>query len=101
MLTNEQLIDELYNFITNDYDLYRQRLEPIYKNLCKKHDKNIYDEEKSQYLFENVVREGRKKYVSMFGVKYNVNVNNFNPLIVKEIAELIRNKFEQNIDNYF
>jgi hypothetical protein len=58
---------ELELFIDNDGDLYRQQIQPIYKNLLRKMVKGKYDHELAKKLWMYLVDNGAKKYVKEFG----------------------------------
>ena len=55
--------DELYLFITNHSQLYRQRLQPIYKNAVTKMARDQYDSKKAVKLFMYAVDDGAKLYI--------------------------------------
>lgn len=55
-------VRELTLYITNDAQLYRQRIEPIIKNLKKKLAKGIYDKSKSIPMWKSLADQGAKKY---------------------------------------
>lgn len=59
--------DELYLFIENDGDLYRQQTVPIFKNLQKKKQKGTYQQMGAVKLFLYLVNNGAKKYVKEHG----------------------------------
>lgn len=58
---------ELYLFIENDGDLYRQQYQPILKNLVTKQAKGVYDKDKAIKLWLYLVESGAKKYVREYG----------------------------------
>ena len=53
---------ELSLYIDNDAALNRQQLEPIVKNLARKHAKGLYDKTKAIKLWNYLVETGAKKY---------------------------------------
>jgi hypothetical protein len=55
-------VQELVLYITNDSTLFRQRIQPIIKNLSKKVGKATYDGNKAIKAFEYAVTDGLKKY---------------------------------------
>ena len=61
------MINELFLFITNDQQLYRQRITPLIKNYQKKMKKGIFDEEMAVKGFLYAVNDGIKKYNKEFG----------------------------------
>lgn len=64
---DEDMIDELVLFITNDGDIYRQRIQPIIKNLKRKQARGIYDPELAVKAFSYAAQDGLKKYAKEFG----------------------------------
>ena len=58
--------DELYLFIVNHAQLYRQRLQPIHKNAVTKMARDQYDSKKAVKLFMYAVDEGAKLYSKEF-----------------------------------
>lgn len=55
-------VRELVLYITNDSQLFRQRTQPIIKNLSNKVGKATYDGVKAIKAFMNLVNDGIKKY---------------------------------------
>ena len=60
-------VDELLLYIENDGDLYRQRAQPIMRNLAKKMLKGTYDPAQAPKAWRYLVDDGAKKYVKEFG----------------------------------
>ncbi len=67
MGNEEVVVNELRAYIDNDYDLYRQQTLPIYKNLNRKVEKEIYEFDKAVKLFTCLVDNGARKYVRAYG----------------------------------
>jgi hypothetical protein len=88
---NEIESRELQLFIENDADLYRQRLQPIQKNLARKKYNGIYNHEKAVKLYMYGVNDGAKKYSKEYG-------GSFNPSVKKHVAEQMTNHFETEFD---
>jgi len=61
------MINELFLFITNDAQLYRQRITPLIKNYQRKMKKGIFDQEMAVKGFLYAVNDGIKKYNKEFG----------------------------------
>src|SRR5574343_1476086 len=59
---DESAAYELYLYITNDGDLYRQQWQPIQKNLAAKKAKGVYDSTAATKLFGYLVENGAQKY---------------------------------------
>ena len=60
---------EIALYADNDYQLYKQRKEPILKNLGKKHKKGQYDIEKAAKLWRYYIDAAMQKYHKEFGSK--------------------------------
>lgn len=60
---------EIALYADNDYQLYKQRKEPILKNLGKKHKKGNYDIEKAAKLWRYYIDAAMQKYHKDFGSK--------------------------------
>lgn len=58
---------ELFLYITNDGDLYRQRITPIIKNMKSKLTKGKFDPTLAIKGFMYAVDDGAKKYVKDYG----------------------------------
>ncbi|GEM_PF-1267610 len=58
---------DLYQFIINDGDLYRQMTIPIIKNLLTKRARGTFDEAKALKAWLNLADAGAKKYAKEFG----------------------------------
>ena len=59
---DKSTVQELVLYITNDSQLFRQRIQPIIKNLSKKVGKATYDGIKAIKAFGYAVTDGLKKY---------------------------------------
>ena len=58
---------ELELFIMNDQDLYRQMFMPIIMNLSRKLKRGVYDHKLAPRIWQHLVDQGAKKYVTEFG----------------------------------
>jgi hypothetical protein len=58
---------ELYLFIQNDGDLYRQQGLPIIQNLVRKIDRGVYDRTLAVKLYHYLAENGAKKYIKEYG----------------------------------
>ena len=65
--TPESLARELVLYVDSDADLYRQQVQPIFKNLVTKMARGLYDGEKAVKLFMYLAESGAKKYAKQFG----------------------------------
>ena len=61
------MIRELGLYITNNGDMYRQRIQPIIKNMRRKMAKGVYDEKLAAKGFMHAVTDGIKRYNKEFG----------------------------------
>ena len=68
---DEAAARELYLFISNDGDLYRQQGLPIIKNLVAKIDRGIYDRAKAVKLYMYYAESGAKKYAKEYSGTWN------------------------------
>jgi len=64
---DQDLVDELVLYTMNDGDIYRQRIQPIIKNMQRKMAKGIFDPELSVKAFAYAAQDGFKKYSKEFG----------------------------------
>lgn len=63
---DEAAMTELELYIDNDGDLYRQRTQPIEKNLYLKITKGTYSKQLAPKLWGHLVEAGAKKYAREF-----------------------------------
>lgn len=113
---DEHSAKELFLWIENDGDLYRQQYTPILKNLTAKKARGTYDRTKAVKLFGYLVENGAKKYyrevVQGLPTEYTF-VRNVSPewsrMFPKKlrdvVAEELRDRFEDeyelgNYDHY-
>lgn len=64
---NEHNVRELFLYITNDGDLYRQRVQPIVKNLRLKVQKKTYNHEMAIKIYQYLADDGARKYMKEYG----------------------------------
>ena len=81
---------ELYLYTDNDGQLYKQRREPIEKNLMKKIEKGKYNSKLAIKLWMYLANDGSKKYGKDFGHTFSVSDR-------KEAAQLFSDDFEDMI----
>src|SRR2546430_2062306 len=91
---DEIAADELYLFIQNDGDLYRQQFEPIVKNLNRKRAKGEYDSEKAVKLWIYLVDNGARKYIKEFGTPGSHIDTVFNRATRLRVATRLRDDYE-------
>jgi hypothetical protein len=91
-----EAVRELLLYIENDGELYRQRWEPIVKNLTRKKMKGIYDEKKAAKLMLYLVNDGARKYVREFGG--DVPWNKAFPMPVRKMVAV---ELVENFENYY
>ena len=104
---------ELYLFIENDSDLYRQQYEPINKNLTIKKARGVYDHALAAKLFGYLAETGAKYYeadgAGRSRYARSTGGQGWSEMFPKKlreaVAEELRDKFEMeyalgNYDNY-
>lgn len=69
---NPHHVRELVLYAENDGDLYRQRRQPIEKNLQRKFDKGTYVADKAVKLWRYFADDAAKKYVKEWGGVFSV-----------------------------
>ena len=57
---------ELVLLAANDYDIYKSRVEPITKNLQRKMEKGIFNQEKAVKLVMYLMNDVAKKYAKVY-----------------------------------
>lgn len=92
---DKEAVRELVLYITNDGDLYRQRVTPMIENLKRKVKKGVYDREKAVKLWQYLADEGVKKYGKEFGP--GASVAWLNPATREEIARKLRDYYEEEV----
>ena len=99
--TDESLADELYIYITNDSNLYRQMILPIWKNLSRKMQKGIYKRDLAIKGMESLTEAGAKGYAKEFGAQDDLNnwYEMFPRNIRKITADDLVTKFESEYES--
>lgn len=91
---DESAAKELWLYIDNDGDLYRQQYQPIIKNLVAKKARGTYDHTLAAKLFGYLVESGAKKYTK----EYDSRDSKWNDIFPKKVrdavAEELRDHFE-------
>ena len=59
---HDWVVGELELYITNDYDIYKEFLEPAYKACEKSSDKGTFNYSLALRLFKSIVNYGSNKY---------------------------------------
>ena len=80
---------ELYLYVTNDVQIYRQRIEPIEKNLSKKIAKEQYNSLLAIKAWQYVADDGSKKYNKEFGYGFTKEDRD-------QVAIMLAYEFEQD-----
>jgi len=62
-----EAVRELALYAENNGDLYRQRIEPIHKNLMRKIAAGKYDHEKAKKLWQYAAADAAQRYTKEFG----------------------------------
>ena len=89
---------ELYIYIKNDGQLYRQQGEPIIKNLAAKKGSGKYNSTLAAKLYGYLAESGAKKYTNEYarGTKWN---EMFSVADRKAVAQSLRDDFEEEWNN--
>ena len=72
--TNESIASELVLLAGNDYELYKQQVEPITKNLDRKIAKGIFNKDKAAVLVKYLMDNVSKKYAKHYGGTFSPNI---------------------------
>lgn len=94
-ITSTDDVDEIYLYIANDGNLYRQRALPIINNLKKKAKKGAYDKDLAVKAFMYLVDDGVRKYDKEFGSGQGKLF--LDKATREEIAKQLRDRYEENI----
>lgn len=93
-MTHEAM--ELKLYIENDADLYRQQMEPIQRNLSKKHKKGTYNHELAPKLWKYLADNGAKKYTKEFDSAPSFGC--FVPAVRKEVAQALADGYRVELE---
>jgi len=85
---------ELTLYIENDATLYRQRIQPIIKNLARKMKKGTFDAELAQKGFMYAVEHGLKNYNKEFGPGFKIDKDT-----KKKVAQDLLDGFMDEIED--
>jgi len=85
---------ELTLYIENDATIYRQRIQPIIKNLARKMKKGTYDPELAIKGFMYAVEHGIKSYNKEFGPGFKID-----KVTKRKVAEDLRDNFMDEIED--
>lgn len=85
---------ELTLYIENDSTIYRQRIQPIIKNLARKMKKGTYDPELAVKGFMYAVEHGIKSYNKEFGPGFKID-----KVTKRKVAEDLRDNFMDEIED--
>ena len=94
-ITSTDDVDELYLYIANDGQLYRNRTTPIINNLKKKYKKGDYDKDLAVKAFMYLVDDGVRKYDKEFGSGQGKLF--LDKKTREEIAKQLRDRYEEDI----
>ena len=90
---------ELELFIVNDSTVYAQKVEPILKNLSRKHKKGQYDIKKAIKGWMYAVDLGAKKYAADFGSGSNEGFKMFDKPTRMHVASELEKNYRNEIQN--
>ena len=94
-LRGEAEARELHLYCENDGDIYRQRIEPIRKNLQRKLKRGVYDHEKAKKLWMYAADACAKKYAKEFGDSHQPWHKMFSMADRKEVAKEFADNYKQ------
>ena len=89
---NETNVNELKLFAENDGDLYRQRIQPIQKNLMRKIAAGKYSHELAVKLWKYAADDAAKRYGKEFGNGDGFKI--FSPADRKQVAQKLADEFQ-------
>lgn len=69
-INNTEASRELSLYSVNDYEVYINAIQPVIRNLAKKLNAGIFDNDKARKAFTNVALFAAKKYAADFGGVY-------------------------------
>lgn len=96
---DEHAARELYLYITNDGDLYKQMTEPIQKMLMKKIKKGIFDYDRSVKAWMNLADHAAHRYIAEFGSPGDNIQNTFSKATRWETAKELAQEFKSMFDS--
>lgn len=94
---NEHNVRELFLYITNDGDLYRQRVEPIIKNLRLKVKKNKYDHALAIKIYQYLADDGARKYMKEYGTTGDRVDSTFTKVDRTQCAKELRDYYDDEV----
>tara|TARA_R110002051_G_C8686129_1_gene492403 strand:+ start:25 stop:438 length:414 start_codon:yes stop_codon:yes gene_type:complete len=95
----ENKIKELHRYATNHADLHSQRIEPIHKNLIKKHENGVYDTEKAHTAFVYAAKDAAERYHTQFGLSSGNALSLDDKNTIHGVASKMRDEFEDGIES--
>ena len=93
--------DELFIFVSNNEQLYRQRLQPIYKNAITKMAQGKYDSKRAVKLFMYAVDDAANLYSKEYSTGNDAK-SIFSKKVREYVATRLRDDFEEEaaLGNY-
>ena len=85
--------DELFIFVSNNEQLYRQRLQPIYKNAITKMAQGKYDSKRAIKLFMYAVDDAAKLYSKEFSTG-----NDAKAMFPKDVREYVAMRLRDDFE---
>ena len=92
-VADEQAGDELLLYLENDADIYRRRLQPIFKNLVTKMARGTYNSTAAVRAFRYAAEDAAKKYAKEYATPSEWS-SIFNPATRTYVAVSLRDSFE-------
>jgi len=94
------LVENYYDFLMNDYDVYRRQRSCINNCLEKKINKGTYDSDKALKAFYNLAYMNKKTYLKQLDSSLwqleGETIDNLETEMLKEVSERLREDFESN-----
>lgn len=90
-------VRELVLTITNDYELYRQQVQPILANLRKKIKKGTYQPELALKLWMYLADSGAKKYAKVHGSPGFPWHKMFPTSVRRQVAKELQDSYEEEL----
>lgn len=94
---NEHNVRELFLYITNDADLYRQRVGPIVKNLRLKVAKGKYDHDLAIKIYQYLADDGARKYMKEYGTTGDRVDSTFTKVDRTQCAKELRDYYDDEV----
>jgi len=92
-------VRELELFITNNGNLYKQRIKPIIKNYRRKIGKGVYDEKLASKGFLHAVADGIREYNKEFGAASMILTRQQKEEVALLLLRNYQDEIREGVDN--